>query len=181
MAAGQALFHHPRMLGDPVLPREEPRPRPSVPAGWKTLAALTAEQVHKPPTACIPHAQSFTVQVRLAGTRAQLRCELPRRPRPRPQLPVCKTGPRLPLSRWVQGTCTWGGQPYERHLRLFVNGQVRTTRSVGCSVKTLWVFLLWASLQEHELRPALSLGAWTLWMPAFALTASDALTLSPRC
>ena len=121
------------------------------------------------------------MQVRLAGTRAQLRCELPRRPRPRPQLPVCKTGPRLPLSRWVQGTCTWGGQPYERHLHLFVNGQVRTTRSGGCSVKTLWVFLLWASLQEHELQPALSLGAWTLWMPAFALTASDALTLSPRC
>lgn len=69
---------------------------------------LTAEQMDKPPAACIPHAQSFTVQVRPAGTRAQLRCELPRRPRPRPQLPVCKMGPRLPLSHWVQGTCTRG-------------------------------------------------------------------------
>lgn len=82
-------------------PREEPRPQ-------RTPAALTTEQMDKPPTACIPHAQSFTVQVRPAGTGAQLRCELPRRPRPRPQLPVCKMAPWLPLSRWVQGTCTRG-------------------------------------------------------------------------
>lgn len=145
------LFHHQDVRG-PWDTQRGAKPRlPSLLVGRLQPRSQRSRWTNLPLTPVFPTAQSPSLcKSGWQGPGAQLSLGLPRRPRPRPQLPVWHKAVWLPLSCWVPGHMYMGHcQPYETAFALVVSGKLEQREVAVLSYNTPGFPSL--GLQEHEL------------------------------